>query len=143
MIAKSDFIITNHARERFVERFSEENRKIYTHLKKCKQGCDLCIDLTFKLAEEIKRNRIYLDRIICDKLRTADETRIHHNNHKYMSRMLEKYGDNPAHLLVNNDILFVVIDAEAGKICVTCMDVKDSILGDFVRRPKYKKKQSV
>ncbi len=135
-----DFIITNHVRERFVERFSEANRKVYSHLKSCK-GCQRCYDLTFRLRREVDQSRHYLDKMICARLHTARETRIHHNNHEFMNRMARKYGDKPAHFLLSDDILFLVIDAPEGKVCVTCMDAKDSVLGDFVRRPKYKKKQ--
>lgn len=145
MITKSyDFIITNHARERFVERFSEDRKKTYAHLSTCKnwQGCQRCVDLVFKLKKEVDESRHYLDKVICARLHTAHETRIHHNNHNFMTKMREKYGDRPAHYLISDDILFLVVDALEGKVCVTCMDVRDSILGDFARRPKYRKKQA-
>lgn len=135
-----DFIITNHVRERFVERFSSENRKVYSHLSSCK-GCQRCVSLTYRLKREVDSSRNFLDKVICARLHAARETRILHNNHNFMNRIMAKYGDQPAHYLISDDILFLVVDAEEGKVCVTCMDVKDSILGDFVRRPKYKKKQ--
>lgn len=140
MVTKYDFIITNHVRERFVERFSEENRKVYSHLSSCK-GCQRCVSLIFRLKREVDSSRGFLDKVICARLHTARETRILHNNLDFMARMTAKYGDQPAHYLISDDILFLVVDSEAGKVCVTCMDARDSVLGDFVRRPKYKKKQ--
>lgn len=106
-----------------------------------------CITSTLVVGEdpilltEDDEKRGYLDKMICARLHEAHETRIHHNNFDFMARMEAKYGDRPAHFLISDDILFVVIDAEEGKICVTCFDAKDSVVGDFVRRPKYKKKE--
>ena len=135
-----DFIITNHVRERFVERFSSDNRKVYAHLRSCK-GCQRCVSLTFRLKREVDSSRHFLDKMICARLHEAHETRIHHNNHDFMTRMTAKYGDKPTRYLISNDILFLVVESEEGKVCVTCMDAKDSVLGDFVRRPKFRKKE--
>ena len=133
-----EFIITNHLRERFVERFTE-NRKLYSHLRNC-SGCPKCVSLTFKLQKEVREKGRFLDKVICAKLHDAKEVRIHHNNAEYMEFMVKKYGDRKFQFLVNEDILFVVVIAEKGKVVVTCENAKKSVLGDFVRRPKFKKR---
>jgi len=141
---KHDFIITNHVRERFVERFSEENRKEYAHLSRCRDthnGCEICKSLAFKLHREVLDNRRYLDKVICARLHEAKETRIHHNNVEFMNRMYSKYGYQRFRFLIHEDILFVVIETEDGKVAVTCFDAKNSVVGDYVRRPKYRKKE--
>ena len=143
MNAKCTFVVTNHARERFVERCSNnENRKAYAHLKDCK-GCQRCVSLLFKLKKEVVQSRQAWDNVIVSMLENARETRIHHNNEALMRRLTDKYGDKPAYYLLNDDVLFLVVDSnEPGKkVCVTCFDAKDSVLGDFVRRPKFKKKE--
>lgn len=133
------YIITNHARERFVERFSETNRKAYAHLREC-NGCQRCVSLTFRLKREVDTDRAALDQRILAMLAGSYETRIHHNNFRFMQNMADKYGDHPARFLVNGDTLFIVLDAPEGKLCVTCLNAKTSVLKDFVRRPKFKKK---
>lgn len=141
-----EFIITNHVRERFVERFSEENRKDYVHLSRCKHthdGCETCKELVFRLHREVESNRRYLDKMICARLHEAKETRIHHNNTDFMNRMHAKYGYQRFRFLIHGDTLFVVIETEDGKVVVTCFDARHSIVGDYVRRPKYRKKEAV
>ena len=130
-----NFIITNHARERFVERFSK-NRRLYAHLGEC-GGCSQCVSLLFRLRREVKENRP--DEIMLVKLQEARETKVHHNNLRFMHSMYEKYGYQNFHFLVGGEIIFVVVDDE-GKVVVTCLDAKSSILADFLKRPKYRKK---
>ncbi len=136
------FIITNHARQRFVERFSVENHKTYLHLSQCKKrhNCELCISLTWKLHQEVEDGKYQLDDMMQNLLKEAKETRIHYNNTELMSRLHLRYGYKKFYFLIAEDVLFVVLATEEGEMVVTCMDAKNSHVGDFVRRPKYRKK---
>jgi hypothetical protein len=135
------YIITNHARERYVERFGED-RKAYAHIRECGSQCERCKDLSFRIMEYIRDHKREIDQTMLTMMREAKETNIHHMNNRFMNLMQEKYGYRRFHFLVSGEVLFVVIDAPDGKVLVTCLDVKNSVLGDFVRRPKFKKKQS-
>ena len=84
-----------------------------------------------------------LDREMCEKMGEAREVRIHTNNHVFLAMIYEKHGYNRFEYLVHDesDMLFVVIhDEKKGKVCVTCFSASDSVVGNFVRRPKYRPK---
>ncbi len=138
------FVITHHARQRFVERFSRESVD-FLHLSMCRIGCDLCHELTFKLEDLVTRCKQNWDRIITAKLHDADDIRIFHNNSKFMEYMYNNYGFHRYRFLVEYPILFVVREADGVQIVLTCMNVNkpvngSRILADFVHRPKYRKK---
>lgn len=137
-----DFIVTNHVRERFVERFSEESYR-FTHLSKCK-GCDRCVSLTFDLDDLIKSRRSYWNKAIQEKIRGAEELRIFLNNSTFMEYMYLNYGFDRYSFYVVYPILFAVVE-DHGKKIKTCMDVRwpvngSTVIADFMKRPKYKKK---
>jgi hypothetical protein len=138
----ADYIITNHVRERYVERFSEESDK-FIHLSKC-SGCDRCRSLTFELADLVKSRREEWDQQIRAKILEAEKINIFLNNSKFMDYMHKNYGYYRYNFYVNNPILFAVIE-DFGKKIKTCMDVRwpvngSTVLADFMKRPKYKKK---
>src|SRR5271156_6695066 len=82
-----DFVITSHVRERFVERFSRESSK-FGHLRDCRQTCcSVCLDLTYQLADLVKRNKSNWDSIICAKLHDAEEINVFHNSSVFMDKM--------------------------------------------------------
>jgi hypothetical protein len=135
------FIISTHARERYIER--GEDRKKYAHLQTCK-GCPRCVSLMYDLRKQVAARGGFIDYEICDKLLASREVRIHTNNHIFLSMVYEKHGYNRFEYLVHDDsdMLFVVIhDEKKGKVCVTCFSASDSVVGNFVRRPKYRAKQ--
>jgi len=138
------FLITHHARERYVERFSRESR-IFVHLSECK-GCDQCRQLTFWLNDLVKQRRETWDRIIYAKLRDAEDVRVFHNNTNFMERMYEKYGyDSRFRFLVEGWILFVIKEDHGQYVVLTCMDVNNPVNGsriiaNFIHRPKYNKR---
>lgn len=138
-----DFVITQHVRERFVERFSRESRQFY-HLSRCR-GCEQCRELTFSLTELVNQNKAMWDRIICAKLHDAEEVRIFHNNEPFMTQMYEKYGYHRFRFLVEGWILFVVREADGQQIVLTCMNVNNPVNGsriiaDFINRPRYNRR---
>lgn len=138
-----DFVITQHVRERFVERFSRESSQ-FCHLSRCR-GCEQCRELTFFLTELVNQNKPRWDKIICAKLHDAEEVRIFHNNEPFMSQLYEKYGYNRFRFLVEGWILFVVIEDDGKQIVVTCMNVNNPVLGsriiaDFINRPRYNRR---
>ena len=140
------FVITHHARQRFVERFSRESVD-FVHLSICRASCELCRDLTFKLDDLVNQNKKNWDRIITAKIYDAEDIRIFNNNSKFMEYMHNHYGYHRYLFLVEYPILFVVREAEEANIVLTCMNVNKPINGsriiaDFVHRPKYRKKVS-
>lgn len=140
-MSRYDYIITNHVRERFVERFLPDSKKMYGHLRNCK-GCQRCVSLIYQLKDQVRNSYSYLNKVIYARLHEAKETRIHHNNTRFMEYMHNKYGYRNFHFLVSEGVVFVVVDADDGKVVVTCIDGKnDAAIGDYVRRPKYRKKE--
>lgn len=143
-----DFIITHHARERFVERFSKESPR-FAHLSKCKlQECPLCRDLTFTISDLVTQHKAQWDGIICAKLHEARDVRVIQNNTIFMDYIYRKHGYGRFSFLVESDILFVVIVKNGKNVVVTCMNVHNPVHGttmiaDFIRRPKFKKRREV
>lgn len=139
---KYDVIITNHLRERFVERFSKESAD-FIHLDQCREhGCISCRDLTYKLHDLVNNNKKMWDRIICAKIHDAKDVKIFQNDSRFMENMYSKYGYDRYSFLVEGDILFVVNGRNVG---LTCLDAQWSINGskviaNYLKRPKYRKK---
>jgi hypothetical protein len=136
------FIISTHARERYVERFYK--RKKYGHLQECR-GCPKCVSLLFDLRRDVGTfNRLSLDQEMCKKIEAAREVKVHTNSSTFLAMVYDKHGYHRFEYLVHDDsdMLFVVIqDPAKGKVCVTCFSASDSVVGNFVRRPKFKAKQ--
>jgi hypothetical protein len=133
--------VTVHCRERYVERHS--NRKKYQHLTTCNKGCSKCVSLVYDLRKEVSDRRWDINDEICELLSKSKEIRIHTNNHSFLQMVYERHGVKRFDYFVNYDadILFVVVhDEDRGKVIVTCFSASDSVVGDFVRRPKYKAK---
>jgi len=136
------YVITKHARERFVERFSKGK---FAHLASCKQvACTTCRNLTYDLCEMVSQDKQKWDSIICAKLRNAEEIKVFHNNSEFMAQMYARYGYERFHFFCESEILFVIKENEDGHVILTCMDIynpvnNSMILANFIRRPKYKK----
>lgn len=138
-----DFVITDHVRERFVERFSRESR-YFSHLSRCR-GCERCRELTFWLVELVREKRDQWDKIICAKLHDAKDVKIYQNNATFMDYMYTHYGYHRFRFLVESGILFVVIETNGKHVVRTCMDVNypvngSRVIADFMHRPRYNKR---
>jgi hypothetical protein len=137
------FVITNHVRERFVERFSRESRYFY-HLHQCR-GCEECRELTFWLTELVNEKKEIWDRIICAKLHDAEEVKVFNNDANFMDHMYKNYGYHRYHFLVEGEILFVVREADGQQIVLTCLNVNNPVNGsrviaNFINRPRYNRR---
>jgi len=136
-----DIVITNHLRERFVERFSKESEQ-FVHLYRCRQeNCDTCKDLTYRLHSLVNSNKRMWDRIICAKMHDAKDVKIFQNDFQFMETMYRKYGYDRYSFLVEGDILFVVNGMNVG---LTCFSAKNPLNGsmviaNYLKRPKYRK----
>lgn len=139
-VKSQKYIITTHARERFVSRFSSA-RDEYSHIEECRSSCPTC----FELKNKIAANRHHWDNLICEKLVDAEDVRIFQNDTEFMSFMYERYGYNRFHFFVSGYIVFITVE-ERGMYCLkTCMDgnwrINGSlVLKNFINRPKYKRK---
>lgn len=133
-------IITDHLRQRFLER-KKENKKRYSHLRTCK-GCNHCVSLAYELRRTIQGNRSTLDIEIRARLEESKEINYIRNDAGFMSYIYDKYGYESDHRFHHHeDIVFITIRCEErGRVAVTCFDAKDSVFRDFLNRPKYKKK---
>lgn len=136
------WILTNHLRERYVERF--HNKRHYEHFRICSVGlnqkCETCVSLAFDLHEEVQKNRNYLDKVLAARLFKAKEERSYLNNSEFMQRMYNRYGYEPFQFLVHEEVLFVVLLKEGKKIVPTCIPAKESVVGGIVTRPKFRKR---
>ncbi len=141
---RGKYAITYHARQRYVERFSECANE-FQHLGNCK-GCNNCTSLMYKMRNMLSDRRKWND-IICAKLEKADDIRIFQNNDRFMTYMYERYGYHRYSFLVYEDALFVVIERDGEKVVVTCVDAREKfngsyVIADFLNRPKYQKRVS-
>lgn len=145
MGGKRKFHITYHARQRFVERFSEES-SAFVHLSSKCRGCFTCYDLTYRLKDLTEQHREKWNDMICARLNEADDVRIYLNDTNFMEYMYSKYGYGRYRFLVEGNILFVVTDDNENAV-LTCMNVNNPVNGsrviaNFVKRPKFGKKVS-
>jgi hypothetical protein len=131
------FVVTTHARERFVER----SHKKFAHLKTCRaSGCERCKSLTFDLRNAIEGHEQEIDTEILTRLSQASEERSYVNDTGFMQWYFEKYGyDQPPHFLVHENITFVYVMRRKMKVLVTCVPSKTHIVGRRAKRTKFKK----
>jgi hypothetical protein len=117
--SRRSYIITHHARERFVQR----SNKQFHHLQYCnKSHCEKCDSLKKKIDFEIAFDCKRIDEEIYQRLDAAEEDRSCINNTNFMQWYYEKYGyDRRFEFFVDKDVLFVVIMDEDKKIIVTCL----------------------
>lgn len=137
-----NIIITNHLRERFVERFSKESQD-FAHLQKCRDrnNCELCRELVFNLCELVNRNKRMWDRIICAKMHDAKDVKIFQNDSRFMETMYKKYGYDRYSFLVEGDIIFVVNGNNVGLTCFSAQNPLNGsmVIANYLNRPKYRK----
>ena len=134
-----NFLITKHARERFVERFTRESVHFH-HLSRC-HGCETCRELAFYLIELTENNRERWDKIINAKLRDAEDVRIFQNCSPFMDYMHSHYGYHRFRFFVESNILFILKESEGLHIVLSCMNVNNpvngsTIIADFINRKK-------
>jgi hypothetical protein len=116
----NDYGLTNHLRERYIER----SNKKFEHLKKCRcQGCSRCVDLIYEIANSLQTKRTQIDMEIRSLLLTATEDRSYINNTEFVSTYYEKYGyDHQIKFMVNGSLVFVCIQNKDGqKVIPTCL----------------------
>ena len=137
------YILTNHLRERYLERFNKKFRHLQQcSLARCNLSCSLCVSLLFELRREvteIQRRRV-LDSVIFNRLTKAHEECSHLNNTEFMSRLYDRYGFGRFHFLCDEDVLFIVVNENGKKIVPTCIPARGSVVGGIACRPKYRKK---
>jgi hypothetical protein len=139
-IKNTFYAITNHARERYLQR----TRRKYKHMRDCRQeNCETCLDMLAEIRVEIDNTINALNTEIMGRIAASDEDRSYINNVGYMQWYYEKYGfDKRFQFLVHEDILFVVVDEPGKKVVVTAVPSKTHFASRHsVRKPKFSKVQ--
>lgn len=133
-----DYKITDHLRERYVER----SIKKFGHLRDCRNRCDKCIDLVYEMNDLLRTNRHQIDKEIRHSLLTSKEDRSYLNNTQFVTHYYETYGyDHQIRFMVNGPIVFVCIEEKNGtKVIPTCLCASRHI---GVRHHKFKKAEKV
>lgn len=139
---RKEFIITRHARERFVQRTD----KRFARLQWCEYEPEDEMDALRKTLEElIKNSQRDIDSKIFQRLEQATDSRSFLNNSGFMAWYYEKYGyDKRFQFLVSDDVLFIAIIERGRKIIVTCISSKGHMAGKSVLanlRNKFRKKK--
>lgn len=88
---KYDILITNHARERWVERVVDPKR--YEHLHKCRgEGCEQCVTLLHDLRNAVKICGRGIDGKIAAAYRIAKEEGRHVTDLSFIEAVKKRYG---------------------------------------------------
>lgn len=136
-MSKRDYVITIHARERYVQR----TQKKYAHLQDCREEkCLICKQLIKDSQKHIRsEGERVIDENIYQRLDEAKEDRSYMNNSEFMEWYYNKYGfDKRFEFLVHDDLLFVVVWDYGKKVVVTCIVAKTHIAGkSLLRRIKF------
>lgn len=135
LVKNDNYRITDHLRERFVER----THKKFVHLRQCK-GCQICRDLAYEINDILKDKR-KIDLEIRNLLAIAEEDRSFLNDSNFMFDYYEKYGfDHNIRFFVIDPLVFVCIESKDGtKVIPTCLQSNRHIA---VKHTKFKKKVS-
>lgn len=140
MACRKDYILTNHVKERFVQR----SNKKYSHLNHCRTYCcPVCDNLLRASRYELLNNKDSVKEEIARRLDLADEDRSYINNTGFMNWYYEKYGyDKRFEFLVHEDILFVVVCDNGKKFVVTCVLSRTHLAGkSHLSKHKFRKKK--
>lgn len=134
MASRQDYIVTNHARERFVQR----TNKRYAHLQDCRvENCEACRRLIDDCQKFIETHFALVSAELAIRLDEAEENKSYVNNTGFMGWYYEKYGyDKRFEFLVDKEVLFVVVLDRGKKIVVTCVPVKSHLAGKAHRSRK-------
>ena len=135
-----DYIITNHLRERFVQR----TNKRYSKLQHLKEETNTELEpLRQEIKNLIKTQRSTIDQDIKERIVNSEDSRSFLNNSGFMTWYYEKYGyDKRFQFLVNNELLFVVVIDRGKKIIVTCVWSKTHLAGKAILNKKKFRKQT-
>lgn len=112
---KYDVIITNHSRQRWLERIVDPKR--YYHLRVCK-GCDLCTTLLHNIHNIIKNEGRSIDRDIVNSYRYARDSGTKITDISFMQAIAKNYGSDAENLdfIANNKAIFVLFKAEIPRL---------------------------
>ncbi len=134
---QKEFLITHHARERFLTRFLEK-KKYQPLLEKGKRSSEpRVISLVYSLCQAMKKDRTRLEESMLDRLKRSHESKSYLNDSVFLAELYGKYGIQKFTFLVDDDICFVIVPHRFSgqKTVVTCIYAKKS-------RHKPKKKFS-
>ncbi len=135
---KSKYVITQHARLRFVQRTSKK----YNHLQKCQTvNCEVCDGLYLDSEKQVQKEFGLINTEIERRINLSEENRSYINNTSFMSWYYDKYGyDKRFQFLHHEEIVFVIVWDEGKKIVVTCVPSKTHLAGKSNKlKQKYNK----
>jgi hypothetical protein len=137
---QKEYIITYHARERFLTRFLEGKKYgfLIEHGKKSSEP--RVISLVYNLCQDMKKMRDTLEEQILARLEKSKETRAYLNDSVFLAALYDKYGIQRYTFMVDDDICFVIVPhRDSGqKTVVTCLYAKHS---RHRSKKKYTKKE--
>ena len=136
MFSKSNFIITNHARERFVER---SNKKFKIAKKLFRHNPSKYQEIKQKIQQEIQQNSLQINKEIIERLKKSKNEKSYKNCTGFMDWYYTKYGYKEPNFLVDEDILFIIIQERRINLVVTCLDSKTHLAGKAAQRTKFNK----
>jgi hypothetical protein len=130
----NSYIVTNHARERFVER---SNKKFKDYKKLFHKNSVKYKQIEKKIHQEIKQNLYKINEEIRKRLKRSKNEKSYKNCTGFMDWYYTKYGYVEPDFLVDEDILFIVISERGKKLIVTCLDAKTHFAGKAAQRKKF------
>lgn len=105
-ICKYPLFVSNHARERWLERIVSPNR--YSHLRFC-TGCGTCRSLIEEMRLILIRARRGIDKEICSRYRKARELGNEINNEIFKKAKIELYPGENLEFYFESNVVFVVV----------------------------------
>jgi hypothetical protein len=137
----SVYRITRHARERYLQRFS--NLSKYKHIDSCPQRdtCKHCHSLRIALKQLADDQRFEVDKEIERRINQAKEERSYINNTELMLRLWEEYGyDSRFRFLRDQDAVFVIGQNGPIQTVITVLPMGSPIGKQISVHVKFRKK---
>lgn len=135
-LERTPFWITQHARERFIQRSDRKYSKLSEVNNKEREV------LSDQLKREVDERREEINCELQIRLFNAKEDRSCLNNSPFMTRYYDKFGyDHRFQFLVDKDFVYVIVFQDGYRKVITCIDAKTHIAGRSGSRPKFRKKK--
>ena len=105
--------ITNHARNRWVQRIANKDERRYQYQK------------------------FTLDSMIADDIKMGKENRSIYNNHSFIAYIIDRHGPYNFRFWVSDRAVYIYREIEGTNLVITCYSVDSTHLVHLKKGPRY------